>query len=65
VILVAMGVCGCGKTTVGEALAQALGWPFFDAGDFHPEAADALVVDIRQSIAAQVQCIRDGFAIKA
>ena len=29
------------------------------------EPADALVVDIRLSIAAQVQCIRDGFAIKA
>jgi len=38
VILVVMGVCGCGKTTIGEALAQALGWPFFDADDFHPEA---------------------------
>jgi len=33
-----MGVCGCGKTTVGEALAGALGWPFFDADDFHPPA---------------------------
>ena len=155
-----MGVCGSGKTTVGEVLAQELAWPFFDADDFHPEAnvakmasgqpltdadrwpwldglaeemqrllargghavlacsalkevyrsrlqragdvrivylkgdqatigarlaerhhkympasllpsqfaaleepADALVVDIRQSIAAQVQCIRDAFAI--
>jgi len=37
-ILVLMGVCGCGKTTVGEALAAALGWPFFDADDFHPPA---------------------------
>ena len=36
-ILVLMGVSGCGKTTVGEALAHALGWPFFDADDFHPE----------------------------
>ncbi len=33
-----MGVCGCGKTTVGEALAAALGWPFHDADDFHPAA---------------------------
>lgn len=33
-----MGVCGCGKTTIGEALAQALAWPFFDADDFHPQA---------------------------
>ncbi len=37
-ILVLMGVCGSGKTTVGEALAAALGWPFYDADDFHPEA---------------------------
>ena len=33
-----MGVCGCGKTTVGQALANRLGWPFFDADDFHPPA---------------------------
>lgn len=37
-ILVVMGVCGCGKTTIGEALADALGWPFFDADQFHPPA---------------------------
>ena len=37
-ILVLMGVCGCGKTTVGRALADALGWPFHDADDFHPPA---------------------------
>ena len=34
-IVVLMGVCGCGKTTVGEALAAELGWRFFDADDFH------------------------------
>jgi gluconokinase len=37
-IVVMMGVCGCGKTAIGQALAAALGWPFFDADDFHPEA---------------------------
>jgi gluconokinase len=37
-IVVVMGVCGCGKTTVGKALAAALGWRFFDADDFHPPA---------------------------
>ena len=37
-ILVLMGVCGSGKTTVGEILAQELAWPFFDADDFHPQA---------------------------
>lgn len=33
-----MGVSGSGKTTVGKALAQTLGWDFFDADDFHPPA---------------------------
>ena len=37
-IVVLMGVCGCGKTRVGEALAADLGWHFFDADDFHPPA---------------------------
>ena len=37
-IVVVMGVCGCGKTAVGEALAAELGWPFFDADNFHPPA---------------------------
>lgn len=37
-IVMLIGVCGCGKTTVGQALAQALGWPFRDADDFHPFA---------------------------
>jgi gluconokinase len=31
-----MGVSGSGKTTLGKALAQKLGWDFFDADDFHP-----------------------------
>jgi gluconokinase len=34
--LLIMGVSGSGKTTVGQALAQKLGWDFFDADDFHP-----------------------------
>ncbi len=33
-----MGVAGCGKTTVGQALAARLGWDFYDADDFHPPA---------------------------
>jgi len=33
-----MGVSGSGKSVVGQALAAALGWPFLDADDFHPEA---------------------------
>lgn len=31
-----MGVAGCGKTTVGRALAERLGWTFYDADDYHP-----------------------------
>jgi gluconokinase len=37
-IVVLMGVTGSGKTTVGRALAQSLGWAFYDADDFHPPA---------------------------
>jgi len=38
VIVLVMGVCGSGKTTVGQALARKMGWCFLDADDFHPEA---------------------------
>jgi gluconokinase len=34
--IVLMGVSGCGKTSVGIALAKYLNWPFFDGDDFHP-----------------------------
>lgn len=30
-----MGPAASGKTTVGSLLAERLGWPFFDADDFH------------------------------
>ncbi len=33
---VIMGVSGCGKSTVGQALADALDCPFYDGDDFHP-----------------------------
>jgi gluconokinase len=36
--VVVMGVSGCGKTSVGEALARRLGARFVDADDFHPPA---------------------------
>ncbi len=32
------GVSGCGKSAIGAALAKELGWPYFDADDFHPKA---------------------------
>lgn len=38
-VVVIMGVEGSGKTTVGRMLAQALGWEFHDADDFHTPQA--------------------------
>lgn len=35
-VFVIMGVSGCGKSTVGLALAQRLGAMFYDGDDFHP-----------------------------
>ncbi|MGP1677011.1 MAG: gluconokinase [Burkholderiales bacterium] len=37
-IVILMGVTGCGKTTVGALLAKDCGWEFHDADDFHPAA---------------------------
>lgn len=34
--LVVMGVSGCGKSSVGEALGKALGLPYIDGDDLHP-----------------------------
>lgn len=34
-IIVVMGVSGCGKTTIGKLLSQRLGLAFYDADDFH------------------------------
>lgn len=35
-IVIVMGVAGAGKTTVGRALADFLGWDFVDGDDVHP-----------------------------
>lgn len=37
-VYLVMGVSGSGKSTVGRALAQRLGVPFYDGDDFHPAA---------------------------
>jgi gluconokinase len=34
-VILVMGTTGSGKTTVGQMLAQRLGWLFLDADDFH------------------------------
>ncbi len=36
--IVVMGVCGTGKSTVGQQLAATLGWTYVDADDHHPAA---------------------------
>src|SRR4029079_16094210 len=40
-VVIVMGVAGSGKTTVGTALAAALGWRFVDADDQHSPASIA------------------------
>ena len=35
-IVLVMGVSGSGKNTIGEPLAQRLGWKFIDGDDYHP-----------------------------
>ncbi len=37
-LFVVMGVAGCGKSTIGEALARALGGCFLDGDAYHPPA---------------------------
>ena len=42
-VILLMGVTGIGKTTVGRALAERLGWTFLDADDDHSPEAVALM----------------------
>ena len=37
-VIVLMGVTGSGKSTVGALLADRIGWSYYDADDFHPQA---------------------------
>jgi gluconokinase len=37
-VIVVMGVSGCGKSTVGRLLAERLGWVFQEGDDLHPTA---------------------------
>ena len=43
-----MGVAGCGKSSLGLALANALGWTLIEGDDFH---ADASKLKMREGIA--------------
>lgn len=66
---VVMGVCGCGKSTVGAALAHALGVRYLEGDAFHPPANVAkmsagLALDDRdragwlQALAAEIRAAR-------
>ena len=35
-VIVVMGVSGCGKSTIGRVLAERLGWVFQEGDDLHP-----------------------------
>ena len=37
-IVIVFGVSGAGKTTIGQLLAEELGWHFIEGDDFHPAA---------------------------
>ena len=36
-IIILMGVSGCGKTRIGLLLAAKLGWPFYEGDEYHPQ----------------------------
>ena len=38
-VIILMGPMGCGKTTIGSLLADALGWTFVEGDDYHPVAS--------------------------
>lgn len=69
-ILLVMGVSGSGKTTIGTALAQRLGWAYEEGDAFHPQsnvdkmrAGHPLTDDDRwpwlRAIAARIDAVRD------
>jgi gluconokinase len=42
-VIVIMGPAGAGKTTVGQRLAESLGWPFHEGDAYHPPENVALM----------------------
>lgn len=72
--LVVMGVAGCGKSSLGQACAAALGWPLLEGDDFH---APSSIAKMRQgqaltdadrkgwlnTLAAQLQSHPDGVVL--
>ncbi|MBE0548078.1 MAG: gluconokinase [Rubrivivax sp.] len=76
VTIVVMGVSGCGKSTVGCALAAALGLPFIEGDELHPPRNVALMaagtpltdedrLDWLQAVAAALAGAADSGAVVA
>jgi gluconokinase len=76
VTIVVMGVSGCGKSTVGRALAAALGLPFIEGDELHPPRNVALMaagtaltdedrLDWLQAVAAALAAAADSGAVAA
>lgn len=42
-LIIIMGACGSGKTTLGQALAKKLNWQFQDADNYHSDKNKALM----------------------
>jgi len=62
-----MGVAGSGKSTVGRAVAEDLGWNFYDADDHHPpqniakmSSGEALTDEDRAPWLSALRDVRDG-----
>ena len=36
-VLIVMGVSGCGKTTIGKMLGEKLGWKYYEGDEYHPK----------------------------
>ena len=36
-VLIIMGVAGCGKTSVGKMLSERLGWKYYEGDEYHPK----------------------------
>ena len=50
-VIVVMGVSGSGKTTIGTALAEALGVEYAEADTFHPKAnIDKMTARVREEV---------------
>ena len=46
-IVVVMGVCGSGNTTVGRRIARRMDWIFVEGDDLHPPGSSSLVEQAR------------------